>query len=103
MTKSIPETRIAIETLVPDFELHMEIYNHAYAKGQVQETERIAQDWIKHNGGRDVHGVAKFIRDCIYRRVAEALRDRQFVNPDNLPKENKLPGFKFINKDDDAV
>ncbi len=100
MTKSIPETRIAIETLVPDFELHMEIYNHAYAKGQVQETERIAQDWIKHNGGRDAHGVAKFIRDCIYRRVAEALRDRQF-NP--TPKEPSKPtGFKFINKDDDA-
>lgn len=78
MTKSIPETRIAIETLVPDFKLHQEIFNHAYAKGQVQETERIAQDWIKHCGGSDRHGVAKFIRDCIHRRVAEALRDRGF-------------------------
>ena len=88
MTKSIPETKIAIETLVPDFELHQEIYNHAYAKGQVQETERIALDWIKHNGGRDAHGVAKFIRNCIYRRVAEALKEREAFNP--KPKDKGM-------------
>ena len=88
MKKDIEETRIAIETLVPDFEFHQEIFDHAYAKGQVQETERIALDWIKHNGGRDAHGVAAFIRNCIYRRVAEALKERRDSMPGlNIPKE----------------
>jgi len=78
--KDINETRIALRTLVPDFDMHQEIFDHAYAKGQVQETERIAQDWIKMHG-RDAHGVAKFIRDSIYRRVAEALKERR----DSMP------------------
>lgn len=83
--KDINETRIALRTLVPDFDLHQEIFDHAYAKGQVQETERIALDWIRHNGGRDAHGVAQFIRNCIYRRVAEALKERR----DSMPEINK--------------
>lgn len=73
---TIPKTRELLLTCVPDLDAHMEIYNHAYAKGQVQEAERIAQDWIKHCGGSDRHGVAKFIRDCIHRRIEEAMRKR---------------------------
>ena len=88
--KDIKETRISIETLVPDFALHQEIFDLAYAKGQVQETERIALDWIKHNRGRDAHGVAKFIRDCIYRRVAEALKERRDSMPGLIPKDKGM-------------
>ena len=73
---SIPKTRELLLTCVPDMDMHHEIYNHAYAKGQVQEAERIAQDWIKHCGGSDHHGVAKFIRNCIDRRIEEAMKKR---------------------------
>jgi hypothetical protein len=76
---TIPKTRELLEKCVPDLDTHMEIYNHAYAKGQVQEAEAIAKDWIRHCGGSDRHGVAKFIRDCIDRRIEEAMR-RRFGN-----------------------
>jgi len=73
---TIPKTKELLDKCVPDLDTHMEIYNHAYAKGQVQEAERIAQDWIRHCGGSDRHGVAKFIRNCIDRRIEEAMRTR---------------------------
>jgi hypothetical protein len=76
---TIPKTRELLLRCVPDLDTHMEIYNHAYAKGQVQEADRIAQDWIRHCGGSDRHGVAKFIRNCIDRRIEEAMQ-RRFGN-----------------------